>query len=99
MSSEISGYKNEQVWAQVGENKIWDSADVKLLGVTIDKELKFDKHISKSYTKASRKLSVLARISKFLSFTKKTNILKMFVKSQFKYCLLIWIFHIRYTNN
>ena len=99
MSSEISGYKNEQVWAQVGENKIWESAYVKLSGITVDKELKFDKYVSKSYTKASRKLSVLARISKFLSFTKKTNIFKMFVESQFNYCLLIWIFHVRYTNN
>ena len=55
-----SGYKHEQVWAQVGEDKIWESADVKLLGVTVDKELKFDKHVLKVYSKASKKLSVLA---------------------------------------
>ena len=27
----ISGYKHEQVWAQVSEDKIWESTDVKLL--------------------------------------------------------------------
>ena len=37
----ISGYKLEQVWTQVGEDKIWESTNFKLLGVTIDKELKF----------------------------------------------------------
>ena len=37
----ISGYKLEQVWAHVGEDKIWESTNFKLLGVTIDKELKF----------------------------------------------------------
>ena len=43
----VSGYKNEQAWAKVGGDKIWESVDVKLLGVTIDRELKFDKHVSK----------------------------------------------------
>ena len=47
---------HERVWAQVSEDKIWEIADVKLLGITIDKELKFDKHVSKICSKASRKL-------------------------------------------
>ena len=34
--------------------------EVKLLGITIDRELKFDKHVLKICTKASRKISVLA---------------------------------------
>ena len=49
----ISGYKCKQVWAQVGGDKIWDSVDVKLLGVTIDGELKFDECDSKICSKAS----------------------------------------------
>ena len=32
----ITGYKQEQVWTQVGEDKIHKSAAVKLLRVTID---------------------------------------------------------------
>ena len=50
----VSGYKHEQIWAKIGNDKIWESADVKLLGVTIDNELKFDKHVSKICSKASR---------------------------------------------
>ena len=69
----VLGYKheNEQVWAQIGEDKMFQSIDVKLLGVTIDKEFKFDKHVSKICSKASRKLTVLARMSKFLTFEKR----------------------------
>ena len=52
----MSGYKHEQVWTQVGGYKIWESVDVKLLSVTIDRELKFDKHVSTICSKASRKL-------------------------------------------
>ena len=61
----VSGCKQEQIWAKIGKNKIWESSDVKLLGVTIDNELKFAEHVSKICSKASRKLSVLARMSKF----------------------------------
>ena len=95
----VSGYKHEQIWAKIGKDKIWESSDVKLLGVTIDNELKFDKHVSKICSKASRKLSVLARMSKLLSFEKRRIIFKSFVESQFKYCPLIWMFHGRLTNN
>ena len=49
---------HERVWAQFSEDKIQEIADVKLLGITIDKELKFDKHISKICSKASRKLQL-----------------------------------------
>ena len=85
----VSDYKHEQVWAQVGRDKIWESVDVKLLGVTIDRELQFDKHVSKICSKASRRVTVLP----------KKTIFKAFFKSQFKYCLIIYMFHSRYLNN
>ena len=86
----VSGYKHEQIWAKIGNDKFWESSD---------NELKFGKHISKSCSKASRKLSVLARMSKLLSFEKRRVIFKSFVECQFKYCPLIWMFHSRHTNN
>ena len=53
----VSGYKHEQIWAQVGGDKIWESADVNFLGITTDRELKFDKLVCKICSKASRKLT------------------------------------------
>ena len=35
----VLGYKHEQVWANIGKDLIWESNDVKLLGVNIDTDL------------------------------------------------------------
>ena len=48
----ISGFKYQSHWAMVGTSKIWESQHEKLLGVTIDKELKFKLHISKHLCKS-----------------------------------------------
>ena len=94
----VSGHRYEEMWVKVGKDRIWESKEVNLLGVTIDNELKFDKHVSNVCLKAGRKLSVLSRMGKFLSFEKKRTLYKSFVESQFKYCPLIWMFHSRYSN-
>ena len=68
------------------EDLIWESNDVKLFGVTIDRDLKFDKHVLKLCSKANQKLSAFSRIAKLLSFNKRTTLFKAFLQSQFKYC-------------
>jgi len=95
----VSGYKHETMFANIGENKIFENRNVKLLGVTIDNELKFDSHVSELCNKANRKLSCLIRMSSYLSFHKKRIIFKSFVESQFKYSPLIWMFHSRKSNS
>ena len=55
----ISENKNEQIWAKLGRNIVWESNDVKLLGTTFDNNLKFDKHVSNIFSKANRKLNTL----------------------------------------
>ena len=95
----VSGYKHEQVWANIGKDLIWESNDVKLLGVTIDRDLKFDKHVLKLCSKANQKLSALSRMANLLSFNKRRTLFKAFVESQFKYCPIVWMFHSRRTNS
>jgi len=63
----ISGHKYETVWAKVGNDKIWESAKVNLLGITIDSELKFDDHVSNICLQANRKLTVLSRMASYIS--------------------------------
>ena len=75
------------------------SFTIKLLGVTIDRQLKFDSHVLNICSKAGRKLSVQTRMTKYLSFDKKKIIMKTFFESQFKYCPLTWMFHSRKLNN
>ena len=95
----VSGYKHEQVWANIEKDLIWESNDVKLLGITIDRDLKFGKHFLKLCSKANQNLSALYRMAKLLSFNKKRTLFKAFVESQFKYCPTVWMFHDRRTNN
>ena len=73
----FSGYKHEQVWANIKKNLIWESSDVKLPGITIDRNLKLDKYVLKLCSKANQNLSALSRMTKFLSFNKKGHFLKI----------------------
>ena len=38
----ISGNKHESLWADIRNDKIWESSNVKFLGVNIDRGLKFN---------------------------------------------------------
>ena len=42
----VCGYCFEQLWIKVRDNKTWEKSLVKLVGVTIDNELKFDKYVA-----------------------------------------------------
>ena len=52
------------MWAKLDRDIVWESNDVKLLGITLGNNLKFDKHVSNICSKANRKLSVSARVDK-----------------------------------
>jgi hypothetical protein len=58
---------NESISFNLDGNKIDCEKEVKLLGVTIDCQLKFNTHISNICKKASRQLNVLKRIGKHLT--------------------------------
>ena len=55
--------------------------------------------MSKTCSKANRKLNVLSRMRSFLSVEKRIIIFKSFIESQFKYCPLTWMFCSRKSNN
>ena len=84
----VLGYKHEQVWANIGKYLIWEK-NIKLLGATIVRDLKFDKHVLKLCRKANQKLSALSRMTNLLCFNKRRMLFKAFVESQFKYCPIV----------
>ena len=94
----IAANTNEHLWIKVGGAMIWESSEEKLLGLTIDKSLKFTKHVSNICKKASQKVSALARVAKLLPFHRKRILLKAFIESQFSYCPLVWMFCSRQMN-
>ena len=88
----VAGHRYESLWAKIGETRIWESKNEKLLGLTIDRNLNFDNYVITLCKKA------LSRISNYMGFDKKRILLKAFVECQFGYCPLTWMFHSRKAN-
>ena len=68
MSFPIFRAQYETLFVNVGGTKIWEGKQQKLLGVLIDRDLKFDEYILPQSKKAGKKLTALIRISKFIIF-------------------------------
>ena len=79
----LSEYKHEMIFVNIGQIRIWESEKQKLLGVTIDKHLKFEEHIVKQCKKAGQKLSALARVCNVLNQKRRRTLMKAFIESQF----------------
>ena len=79
--------------------KLASSSYEKLLGILIDRDLSFDKHIKSFCRKAGQKLNALARVSNYLTHNQNCLLLNSIIKSQFSYCPLIWMFCSRSLNN
>ena len=66
-----SRYKNEAMFATVGEAMIWQKNAVKLLGIIIDSGLNFKKHVKVICKKASQKLTIILKMANILSEYKR----------------------------
>ena len=71
------------------EHKIWESNEVKLLGVTIDSKLKFDSYFANICLKAIQKLRALSSLAKLLTCNKKIILLKHFVIADL--LIILWL--------
>ena len=71
---------------------------IKLLGAHIDRTL-LDEHVSNVCKKAGRKLSVLARLSIYMTLTQRRILMKSFIETHFGYYPFVWIFHDRVLNS
>ena len=70
----------------VQDNTILSDTTIKVLGVTLDNKLKYDKHVSTLCMKASRQIDALKRNSKYLDEDCRILIFKSFISSNFDYC-------------
>ena len=78
---------------------ITSSLSEKLLGITLDSELKFEEHINKICNIVNKKLNVLHPNGSHMRLDKRKMLLRAFIESQFSYCPLIGMFHSRTLNN
>ena len=90
---------DKQVHVNIGTAQIENMQNGKLLGITIDSKLSFDKHIQQICCRASAKLNALARIAPFMNIIKRKILMNASFNAQFSYCPLTWMFHSRKLNN
>ena len=93
----LSPFSNEEM--TIANYKIASSDSEELLGVVIDSEATFAKHIENLCRKTNQKLHALARVANFMTLEKRRLVMKTFVFSQFNYCPLVWMCHNRKFNN
>ena len=63
---------------------------VKYLGVNIDNELAWSKHVNATYDKLSPKVNLLRRLSKILPKETLIYLYNSIIKPHFDYCLTVW---------
>ena len=95
--SMIFGNKSKDSVVAIGKS-IQRSEYEKLLGVAFDKTLSFTKHLQDLCKKAHQKLHALAQLSNYIGPITLKLLMDAFIKSQFNYCPLVWIFHGRRAN-
>ena len=91
--------RNKNASVKVGNIKVEEKQNGKLLAITIDNNNCMVEHIKKICKQASNKLNALARISPALSENKRKVLMNSFVTSQFSYCPIIWMYCQRQSNN
>ena len=69
------------------------------LGITIDSNFTFGKHINELCKNGNLKLHALTRCAQFMSADKRRLIFKTFIISQVNYCPLVWMVHTKQLNN
>ena len=95
----ILSSKSIDISAEINGKTINNENDVYLLGITLDNDLNFTKHVSNLCKKASQKLHALSRVSGLMSINQRRILMKSFIQSQFGYSPLVWMFHSRELNN
>ena len=82
------------------DGKTIKSSDaVELLGITLDKNINFKRHIQNICHKANNKTKALFRIRKFLSLEQAQVLAEAYISSNFRYCPLISMFCGKMSDN
>ena len=89
----------QEIQINIGRMTISNSKCEKLLGIHVDNKLASEPHIRSLYKKASQRLNAFAKISSSLKFGQRELLLNAFIKSQFSYAPVVWIFKNRGLNN
>ena len=82
--------ENETI--KIGDSEIKASRSINILGVEIDKDLKFNLHIDEICGQTSKQINALKRIRHYLTKESKMTIYNSYINSNFNYCSVVWMF-------
>ena len=82
----------------IENNTLTATKAISLLGITIDKDLRFDEHLEKLCKSANNKVKCLKRLRNMLDERQAKVLYNTFILSQFDYCQLIWMFSSKCSN-
>lgn len=100
MILERNRHNNEARTIKINDITLSAVSDVKVLGVNIDDQLLFKKHVKSICNKASQNLNILYRLSnRIKGLNERTALAEAIVTSQFNYCSLVWHFCPKSTEN
>ena len=91
-SSARAHYDNTIYTLNFDNKQIKTSSEVILLGIEIDNNLSFNKHIHNLIQRAAGQLNYLCRNNRYLNYNAKKIIIESFILSNFNYCPLVWHF-------
>ena len=89
----------EESKIQISGSNIKESKNVKLLGVTLDYQIRLEEHIKVFCKDAGKKVNTLARIASYMDKSKQILLMKTFILTYFNYCPLIWMFCSRKSDS
>ena len=76
----------------IDNKEIKTTNSIKLLGINIDDQVRFNELISILCSKAAMQLNALSRLQKYMGKSEKETIINSFILSNFNYCPLVWHF-------
>ena len=100
-------YQNEHVFLIFGsikrhtwyEDRLVSYNEIKVLGVTLDDRLNFKSHVDDICNRASRQINSFKGFSKYLKIDRRLFVYKCFIRSNFSYCPVAWLFCGRNNSN
>ena len=77
---------------ELSKKTLHAEAEQKLLGIITDKDLNFQNQTKSIIKAANQRLSALIRVAPLMTDFNKKIIFNSFIKGQFNYCPLLWMF-------
>ena len=84
--------QNQEFLLEIGNIIVKATRSVKLLGIPVDDEFKFEKHVKTQCQKVYKKVGAFSRAAPYMDEKKGKILYHTFIMSNFNYFPLIWMF-------